>query len=67
MSSTLERLFAPGQRIPELDTDDLNELADLVLEELARRAGEDLEVVSTEELGKYRRAFETAQHMRYDR
>lgn len=37
--STLAKLFTPGQRIPELDDDDLSELTDLVLEELSRRQG----------------------------
>jgi hypothetical protein len=35
--STLAELFAPGQRIPELDDDDLGELLELVLEETDRR------------------------------
>lgn len=45
MASTLAQLFAPGQRIPELDDADLNELADLVLEELGRRKGLDVKLV----------------------
>ena len=35
--STLEKLFAAGQRIPELDDDDFRELQELVAEEAERR------------------------------
>lgn len=58
--STLAELFAPGQRIPELDNDDLNELADLVLEALAARRGHDLEIVIT---GDDERRIEIAQEL----
>lgn len=47
--STLEHLFAPGQRIPELDDVDLGELAGLVLEELARRMGRPLAIADEQD------------------
>lgn len=43
--STLATLFAEGQRIPDLDDSDLNELADLVVEEVGRRRGHGVTLV----------------------
>lgn len=42
--STLEHLFAPGQRIDELDTDDFGELVELVMESAKRRGDYELVV-----------------------
>lgn len=41
------RFFREGQHVFELDDDDFSELCDIVLEEVARRRGNDVEIIDT--------------------
>lgn len=75
--STLAELFAPGQRIPELDEIDFRDLFELVLEEAARRellfidakdAIERIQRMRDEaELGRKRVVVESVEGYRADR